>query len=184
MSIPHHSTHAAAVAKMLRANNSRMDIATELGLTPSAVTQLAATPAVQAAIAPSSAETELDNQYDRIEKKLLDQLERTTPLLMRPMEIAKVLTTINGAKRRGGALKQSDAPQQVLNLTLPLAIQNKFVLNQHNQVITAGSQDLVTIQSAGVSKLLEQRVQHALTQSNTSAKEEDEFGFQLSTSKG
>lgn len=185
MSIPHHSTHAATAAKLLAAGSRNVDIAAELGLTPSAVTQLAATPAVAsqvAALKSSTAETDaaLDNQYDRIEQKLLNQLERTVPLLMRPREIADVLTKINGAKRRSGPLKANDAPVTVLQLNLPVAIKNKFVLNQLNQVVTAGSQDLVTIQSAGVAKLLEQKATHALPPTE----DEDEFGFQLSARQG
>lgn len=88
MSIPHHSTHLPKLNRLLRTSASRTDIADELGLTPSAVTQLAATPAVQSALASSKQETaaadaQLDESYDRIERTLLTQLERTVPLLMR-----------------------------------------------------------------------------------------------------
>lgn len=182
MSIPHHSTHLPKLNRLLRTSASRTDIADELGLTPSAVTQLVATPAVQASIASSKQETaaadaQLDESYDRIERTLLTQLERTVPLLMRPREIADVLTKINGAKRRGGPLKSEPAQTVVLQLNLPVAIKNKFVLNQANQVVSAGSQDLVTLPSANVTKLLEQKANHALPPTA----EEDEYGFTHTT---
>lgn len=186
MSIPHHSTHITKLSQLLRTSASRTDIADELGLTPSAVTQLAATPAVQSALTTAKQKTAesdaaldaaLDAKYDSIERTLLTQLERTVPLLMRPREIADVLTKINGAKRRGGPLKSEPAQTVVLQLNLPVAIKNKFVLNQANQVVSAGSQDLVTLPSANVTKLLEQKANHALPPTA----EEDEYGFTHTT---
>lgn len=149
MTIPHHSTTRAALDKLINQGVSRSDAADSLGLTPSAVTQALGS-------APASTDTNpLDDQYDRIEKKLLDQLERTAPLLMKPGEISRVLQTINSAKRRGGPLKTDNEIPRVLQLHLPVAIQNRFVVNSTNQVVSAGSQDLVTLPSANVAKLLE-----------------------------
>jgi len=179
MSVPHHSTHISQLKTLLQQNVSRVDAATKLGITPSAVTQLLAeapanTLAVAASNAPSAGAVspqtnELDDQYDRIEQKLLNQLEKTIPLLMRPAEIANVMTRVNAAKRRGGPLKQQDGAPRVLQLSLPLAIQAKFVLNQQNQVVAAGAQDLVTLPSSGVTRLLEE--------SKNETHQEDEFGF-------
>jgi hypothetical protein len=141
---------ASSVAALLKYNMKRVDIADELGLTPGAITQAASKlPAVEA----SPEELELDSSYDKIESKLLKQLEKTIPLLMRPMEISRVLQTVNAAKRRGGPLKSQQAAPTVLQLNLPLAIQNRFVLNSLNQVVSAGNQDLVTIPSGAVSRL-------------------------------
>lgn len=160
------TTAAALLAKGIR----KVDIAEHLGLTPSAVTQaVASAPAAQL----TDQHVQLDNQYDRIEQGLLNQLEKTMPLLMRPMEIAKVLSTINGARRRGGPLKDS-GPKTVVQLNLPVAIQNRFVLNAQNQVVSAGNQDLVTLQSQNVVKLLES--------SKNASPQEDEFGFPVAPS--
>ena len=141
---------ATAVAALLKHRMSRADIATELGLTPSAITQTAAKLSAQE---PTEAEHELDASYDSIEKRLLAQLDRTLPLLLRPMEISKVLTAINSAKRRGGPLRTQQAAPTVLQLNLPVAIPNRFVLNASNQVVTAGNQDLVTMPSGAVQQL-------------------------------
>ena len=185
MSIPHHSTHTSALAKLLAQGVSKSDAAQLLQITPSAVTQLAPPPSPATARAlPKSVDPvegtssdnshPLDDQYDRIEKKLLDQLERTTPLLMRPMEISRVLQTINAAKRRGGPLTQSNEAPKILQLNLPIAIQTRFVLNANNQVVSAGAQQLVTLQSSNVAKLLEEsKNAHQIAQ-------EDEFGFPIS----
>ena len=175
-----HINHKAALAPLLAAGQNRTEAARQLGITPSAVTQLAAQDDVKEAIRTQQLKraTELDAKYDAIEDKLLSQLERTVPLLMRPGEIAKVLQVVNGAKRRGVAASAPTGPAQILQLNLPIAIQNRFVVNSSNQVVSAGAQDLITISTGGVQKLLEA--------SNAPNKPtiyiEDEFGFETPSS--
>lgn len=175
---------ASSVATLLAHNMKRVDIAHELGLTPSAITQVAAQlPAREA----TPDELALDASYDSLESKLLKQLDRTAPLLLRPMEIAKVLSVVNAAKRRGGPLKDKAVAPTILQLNLPVAIQNRFVLNSANQVVSAGQQDLVTIPSAAVAKLAAathptgNHHNHVLNLSSSEG-EEDEFGFSYSSS--
>lgn len=160
MSIPHHSTNAALALTYLDRGATRSQVAATLGITPSAVTQLT-----------QDRSEAIDSKYDEIEDKLLDQLSRTIPLLVRPLEISKVLATVNAAKRRGYVRAENDTtPTRVMNLQLPTIIQNKFIVNKNNQVISAGAQELVTIQSANVPKLAE------ATHESTTTKE-DEYGF-------
>ena len=174
MSIPHHSTNASALATLLTSGMTQSQAAAALGITPSAVSQLMSSesPELDAARKRSSA---LDAEYDEIEGALLKQLKRTIPLLLRPGEISNVLTRINAAKRRGVAADTPSGPTQVIQLNLPTRIQNKFVVNCTNQVVTAGDQDLVTIQSAAVQKLLESH-NNAAPQIPL-VEQEDEFGF-------
>jgi hypothetical protein len=94
---------------------------------------------------------ERDNKYDALEDRLLDQLEQVLPMCHKPMELSRMLQTINGAKRRGAS-----APTEVHNtavvvsITLPSVIVQKFTTNVNNQVISAGTQDLVTVQSSAM----------------------------------
>lgn len=173
--VPHHSTHASSLAALLANGRSRTDAATLLGITPSAVTQLAESPAVQQKIEQQlNRSSELDTKYDDIENQLLDQLKRTAAALMRPVEIARTLQIINGAKRRGVAATALEQPKQIVQLNLPPTIQNRFVVNSSNQVVSVGAQDLVTIQSNNVKKLLES---HHAPPALPAIEEEDEFGF-------
>lgn len=179
MSIPHHSTHAAQLIKYISSGVLPGEAARALGITPGAVTQLMETPEVATELSRLREEqllrsSALDTKYDRIEDKLLDQLERTVPLLLRPGEIANVLARVNSAKRRGAGHTPAAAPTKILQLNLPTILQQKFVVNSHNQVITAGAQDLVTIPSAAVAKLIEANHAHTAT---PIIEEEDEFGF-------
>lgn len=159
-----HSFNTSSLATLLAAGHTRSEAAAALGVTPSAVTQLAESMEVS---------EQIDSQYDEIENMLLKQLKRTVPTLLRPAEIANVLTRVNQAKRRGSLHQDNNTPQTVINLNLPTSIQNKFVLNSSNQVVSAGTQELVTIPSGAVTKLLEaqnESKQQQLTQT-------DEFGF-------
>lgn len=178
---------ATSVAALLKHNMKKVDIAAELGLTPGAVTQAIAKIPESAQEPLTEAHQQLDATYDEIEAQLLTQLKRTIPMLLRPEAITNVLTRINAAKRRGGPLKPSQAAPTVLQLNLPVAIQNRFVLNSNNQVVSAGQQDLVTIPSAAVAKLAAESAgkQHAIPQiTGTQSAEEDEFGFSYSKPAG
>lgn len=187
MSIPHNSTHANQVITYLKNGISPIEISRALGITPGAVTQLMQSPQVSTEIAKMQAEQQarssaIDARYDNIEEKLLIQLEKTVPLLMRPGEIANVLTRINAAKRRGVAHQVNQGPAQVLQLNIPIALQSKFVVNSANQVVQAGEQTLVTMQSSNIPGLAQTRlseVQNVITDQTNSAtiQEEDEFGF-------
>ena len=187
MSIPHNSTNITQVITYLKSGIQPIEIARALGITPGAVTQLMQHPEVAPEIAKIQAEQQarssaLDKRYDDLEEKLLGQLEKTVPLLMRPMEITKVLSQINAAKRRGVAAAIQTGPAQILQLNIPIALQTKFVVNAANQVIEAGEQTLVTMQSGNIAGL----AQRALAPPPTGAdndthtptiQEEDEFGF-------
>ncbi len=102
---------------------------------------------------------ERDAAYDALEDKLLVQLKASIPLLMRPMEITRVLSAINAAKRRGQSSPDSVLNQQtVVSLVLPVKIMNKFSVNLNNQVISAGDQELVTIQSSELKNMSSARL--------------------------
>ena len=140
MSIPHNSTHANQVISYLKNGVSPIEISRALGITPGAVTQLMQSPEVSEVVNKIQAEQQarssaLDKRYDDLEEKLLGQLEKTVPLLMRPMEITKVLSQINAAKRRGAVHAISSGPAQVLQLNVPISLQSKFIVNAANHII-------------------------------------------------
>lgn len=176
--IPHHSTHSAKLLEFLKNGVTPTEAALALGITPGAVTQLMDTPEVSTELQKIREEqlkksATIDAKYDDLEIKLLNQLDRVTPLLMRPLEIAKVLGTVNAAKRRGVAHTTESKPATILQLNIPVALQAKFVVNATNQVVEAGAQTLVTMPSANIAKLAEAKHVPSLPP----PKEEDEFGF-------
>ena len=101
-----------------------------------------------------------DSRYDKMEADLQERMENLIPFMMKPFEVLKAIQIINAAKRRG--LAATDAPAErstVVNLTLPTNIFNQHVVqniqvNVNNQVTKAGDQELVTIQSGQMDKML------------------------------
>ena len=103
--------------------------------------------------------TELDDAYDDLEEKLLKKLDKLVPLLIKPMDITKVLQTVNGAKRRGsGGSDVGHITQNIVNLTLPAALLQKFIKNINNQIVevqdgTGQPKSLVTTSSSALERL-------------------------------
>lgn len=101
-----------------------------------------------------SKHNQADAEYDEMEAKLRKQFKDAMPLLMRPMEILKAMREINAMNRRGqSAPEQVTHQNQVVNLFMPVKITQKFTTNINNQVIQAGSQELLTVQSHRMKEL-------------------------------
>lgn len=95
-----------------------------------------------------------DSNYDDLEDSLIEKFKETMPLMMRPMEILKAMQVINAAKRRGHSSPESVHTQQtVVHLNMPVQILNAFTKDINNQVIEAGNQSLLTIQSSRLREL-------------------------------
>jgi len=106
-----------------------------------------------------------DEKYDSLEDRLLERLEKTLPLMMKPETILKAIATINGAKRRGQSTPESITNKTtVVNLILPTKITQKFSVNENNQVIKAGNLDLTTIQSGDLRAQIERKQSEQLEQ--------------------
>ena len=102
-----------------------------------------------------------DEGYDSIEDRLQKKFEGTLDFMIKPMEILKGLQVINSLKRRGVSTPEQIIGQQtVVQLSMPVQIINQYSTNQdiqvniNNQVVKAGQQELVTIQSSQMDKLL------------------------------
>lgn len=133
-------------------------VAPAVGVTVSRISQLLSDPEFTAKVAnlrfeALSKHNERDSKYDSIEDRLVDKLSDLLPLMMRPMEVLKAIQVINTAKRRGQSAPDHITNQQVVvSITMPTTIINKFVVNGNNQVIQAGNQELLTIQSGSLLK--------------------------------
>lgn len=141
-------------------------VASATGLTESRISQIAAEPEAAQEIAELRFRnlqqySDLDDGYNDIERELQKKFKESLIFIQRPGEIARSLQIINAAKRRG-----ADAPtngvvhQAVVNVILPTQIVRQFTVNAANQVVQAGEQSLVTIQSGNVAKLLPEVLQN------------------------
>lgn len=141
-------------------------VSSATGVSVSRISQLMSDPVFSAQVlelrfATTIKYAERDNKWDTLEDKLLAKIEELLPMMMRPMEVAKMLQLANAAKRRSSGVPDSlQQTSGVVQLTLPISIVNNFTqnniqVNSNNQVVRAQDQELVTIQSGAMDKLLE-----------------------------
>lgn len=134
-------------------------VANATGVSASRISQLLSDPEFAAAVAELRFQSlqkhnVRDSSYDSIEDSLIERLRDCLPLMMRPMEILKAIQVINAAKRRGQSAPDSITnTQTIVNVVLPAKIVQKFTTNINNQVIEAGPQKLLTIQSGGMEEM-------------------------------
>ena len=140
-------------------------VASAIGVSVSRISQLLSTPEFAARVAELrfaslARHNERDQRADRIEDMLLEKLENVIPYITDPMKLVAAYTRINAAKRRGSSSPEAITSQtQVVALNIPSVIVNQYnrqdiTVNVNNQVIKAGNQDLVTVQSANMESLL------------------------------
>lgn len=167
------STEDRALA-LLGQGHSPEVVASAIGVTTSRISQLVSDPEFAARVAELRFSSLVkhntrDEKYDSLEDKLLAKMENMLEYMHKPFEVLKAIQVINAAKRRGvSAPEQITAQQVVIPLTLPtLLVQNfggtvaiggpanqNIQVNANNQVIKAGEQELVTIQSHRMDALL------------------------------
>lgn len=137
-------------------------VATAVGVSPARISQLLSQDEFAQQVAELrykqlAAHTERDSKYDTLEDQILDRLRTSLSMVFDPMKLAKLLQVVNSAKRRGAAAPEHLTTQQtVVQLNIPTAILQQFQVNLNNQVVRAGQQDLITVQSANMTKLLQQ----------------------------
>lgn len=95
----------------------------------------------------------LDEKYDTFEEEMLGKLQKMSKLLIKPMEIAKVLQIVNGAKRKSHVhTDHTTLTQNIVQISIPPALAARFTSNANNQVVevtdgTGRAQALVTVTS-------------------------------------
>lgn len=159
-SLPSFSGTQERAMKLLGAGISADQVASALGVTPSYISQLLATESFSSLVSEArynnlQKHNARDSALDSLEDKLIEKMDRSLPLMTKPESIMRALQIVNAAKRRGASAPNSIVnSQNIVNIILPQKITQKFTTNVHNQVISAGTQNLLTIQSAS---LLEQK---------------------------
>lgn len=146
---------------LLGSGISAENTASALGVSPSRISQLLAVVAFSDEVSKLrytalQSHNVRDNRYDSLEDRLIKKLEHSLPLMVKPADIVNALTRVNAAKRRGQSAPQQVVNQQnIVNLTIPTVIADKFAINVNNQVVKAGEQELQTMPSGNLLKQVE-----------------------------
>lgn len=144
--------------KLLGAGIKQEQVASALGVTPGRIAQLLSDPVFAEEVTKLRctalhSHTVRDGTYDSLEDKLLVKLEAALPMIARPADILKAIAVVNNAKRRGADSPDVAATNiNVVSLTLPTNLVQKFAVNIDNQVIQAGNQNLLTMNSSDLLK--------------------------------
>lgn len=158
--------------ELLAAGIEQVHVAAALGVTEGRISQIISNPMfaerlVELKFDQLKKHNETDNEYDSLEKAILQTLKRTIGMVMDPMKLAAILTRINNAKRRGSSAPDSLVRQRAtVRLNISSQVIGRFAVNGANQVVQASigdqTQDLVTIQSGGVQRLLNEHAKTAI----------------------
>lgn len=172
------SATEARALELLGDGHSQDIVATTLGVTASRVSQLMAQDwfkeeVVKRRYSRQQEANLVDAKINRLEDKILDKLEKSLPLISRSGELIKAFSVLNSAKRRGSQSdpNQTLINQTVVNLTVPVALVNKYKTDSNSQVIevndkpflTAPSNILPNIASTVLEQTKEEQ-QHAMEQ--------------------
>jgi len=150
-------------------------VASALGITPSRVSQLLADEEFTRKLAELrfgrlQENNARDKELDNLEDQIIRQLRASLPLAMRPGELARLLQIVNAAKRRGQAAPVTSlGGATIIKLNIPIQVVNHFRLNATNQVISAGAQDLLTLQSGQVAQLADATLKRITQNESASA---------------
>jgi hypothetical protein len=158
----------AKAIKLLGQGLTQGVVAGCLGCTDSYISQLMSEPDFKQAvqeirIASLQESTQRDNRINALEDKMISMVERTVTenpfAFKKGLDQVRALQMVNGLKRRGIAPDQDGNLQpdiKTVNITLPVYIVNKYMtagasehitMNAQNEVLIAGEQKLVTMQS-------------------------------------
>lgn len=164
---------ASRILEMLGNGLAPAVVSSALGVSESYISQLLgeesfATQVTAARFANLQAATTRDRSYDSIEDALIVKLRDLLPMMYKPMEILRAITVINAAKRRGTNTPENTVIHNtIVQLTLPAAVTSRFVTNVNNQVIEAGEQELITIETKNLKSKLESLKTRNLTNDNS-----------------
>lgn len=138
---------------------SNEDAAAACGISTSRVSQIITEPEFaerlqSARFAHAVQYQERDLSWDSAEDKLLEKLHEAIPVMHKPAEILSALRIVNGATRRAvTSPDQIAATKSTVSLIIPTVALSRFVANAQNQVVQAGTQSLITIQSGVLSNM-------------------------------
>lgn len=155
------TTTESQALELLGVGASPSQVAAALGVSESLISQFLAQETFARAVAERRfngllKHNKRDDKLDELEDALIKKLENIIPMMYKPSEIIHAFTRINQAKRRGSsAPEQIHQQQTVISLTLPIQILQQVTVNAANQVVKAGQQDLITVQSGRLPTLLQ-----------------------------
>jgi hypothetical protein len=157
------------ILKLLGAGVLASEAAKVVGVDESYVSQLNAEPEfkkqVNEIVVKTFAEqSEIDNNYVEIERKLSERLLKTSEFMLQPDQILRTLKFVNEAKKKmptpvHGANNgnSGEGGRGITQLIVPIHLAQKFILNPNNEIVALDSQVLTTLPSGNINQFVLQK---------------------------
>lgn len=145
------------LAQLIAANFSSADIAAKLGLEETAVNQaIAADEFLAQEVARIRNHRQIDDNLDRIEARATNRLLNAVEFETDALKLTKIVSSINGARRRSqgetGGLVDQGTSRGTVELNLPKRVAVTHKTNNQGEVIEVNGQPLVSKTSADLLK--------------------------------
>lgn len=152
---------SAFVLAALKNGHTESAIAAHLGVTQSAVSQYIDAHNLREIASTNSRFAQIDRKLDNVEEKVLNNLDKVVGTIYDPMKLTKILSVVNGAKRRslaeGQQIVNNTTNVRLVNLTLPERALLRITKNAQNEVIAVGERNLTTIPAGKLSSIVQQK---------------------------
>lgn len=151
---------------MLSTGLRQDQVAAAIGITESQISQYIAEPEFATSLLENrliehTRSKNIDNKWDELEELLLKKFEDLIPLFYKPKDVLEALVRINAAKRKlglsSGAITNSDANRQVVNINLPAITIQNYKINVGGQMTEVAGRKLQSMSSQLLMKTLEER---------------------------
>lgn len=131
-------------------------------------------------------QSKIDDTYLEIEKKMSERLLSITDSVWSPDSVLRVLKFANEAKRKVAPASRADNPGAngsggttvvvPVTLVVPMQVAKEFILNPNNEIVGLNGQELTTLPSANINKLVadkKEQVKLELKKSNGAGTKQD-----------
>jgi hypothetical protein len=161
-----YSGVAGRILNLMKAGVTKQEmLAKAVGCSPAYVAQLLSEEDFQVQVAADvkagiERSLEIDETYDKIERKLVEKLATMSDMFITPEQVMRALRLVNEANRKtqtARPMQTDDTPGRtgnVVKLILPVVIKNQFVVNPNNEVVQVDDRDMVTLNSQSISTLV------------------------------
>lgn len=165
-----YSGAALRVMKLLGAGLLPAEAARAVGVDDSYISQLQKEVSFTAQVSELvkkafSDQSEIDNNYTDIERVLSKKLRAGAEMMFNPDQILRTLKFANEAKRKLATANinpdgsnnsgNGNDNRSPVTLILPIQILNNFTVSPNNEIIAVGEEQLTTLPSGNINKLVE-----------------------------
>lgn len=148
------------IKKLLISGVKPSEISSAFGVDPSYISQLMsdekfAEEVLEGRAANAVTRGTLNEEYDSIEKKLLEQLKNTVQLPLKTFELARLLQVVGSRKREPVLPKDNPETKRVVHLHIAPKMLEKFVLDANRNVVGIGNRSFAPLPSTELLKEVE-----------------------------